>query len=633
MIKPHQNSSYIIVLIISLFIHCDSTFEEETVVIKPFQLEALSAPFHYPGIAIYTADMGKNKVTEVNSEWVIRNSSSVMTTSEIKRNKFNAIHKINFENIRNTTDYLEFVVALFGKMINRNSVPSEFLKDMNGIRFRSVSFDKPLTITLDALDINGVVLKSQNFEIKTDKMHLYTMDLNNPALHHLSFKILKSTQNEQFQSKGSFGIDDIYITTSSNTPFSPPSNDAQLLTWLKKSSIHYFLWNYRNVGGNRGVVLESNEHPTMVSLSGIGYAYAMFILAENEGMINADEAKEKILSLLNWQKAQNWFDSSQGKFGFPFHYYHSDGSGLYTNSPEAVSTIDWAICAAGIRTVKQKYASDAAIVSICDELLNRPQWEETIHTEQNDSYRFGRISKGLHGVTGIKNNQVWADAFSEETEIIYLEGLASGKVDNLDLAKIFRQQKNGMYVSWFGAGFTYNWLQLWTGMQEPYQSNSMKAYQVEVTTASSKFNTPLIGLTACSTISDVTSSGFVNWNRYISNQGSSVSGANTTEVIQISPAPYGAALAIPFIPNTALIAIKEYIKIGYYHPLLGLPDNIRMGNLPNGLSAPIPNWTTFDINIAPIGMAIEMHQNNVISKLYMKDVKVISSLEKLKQSF
>ena len=100
MIKIHQNISYIIVLIISLFIHCDSTFEEETVVIKPFQLEALSAPFHYPGIAIYTADMGKNKVTEVNSEWVIRNSSSVTTTSEIKRNKFNAIHKINFENIK-----------------------------------------------------------------------------------------------------------------------------------------------------------------------------------------------------------------------------------------------------------------------------------------------------------------------------------------------------------------------------------------------------------------------------------------------------------------------------------------------------------------------------------------------------
>ena len=77
---------------------------------------------------------------------------------------------------------------------------------------------------------------------------------------------------------------------------------------------------------------------------------------------------------------------------------------------------------------------------------------------------------------------MWADAFSEETEIIYLEALASGKVDDLDLDRIYRSKKNGFYISWYGSGFTYNWLQLWTGPKEPYLSNSVSAYQYDAST-------------------------------------------------------------------------------------------------------------------------------------------------------
>lgn len=632
MLKQNTIIAIFMGLLCALFYQCsEGVTEEEPITPVLFQLKPLEKPSYYPGVAIYTADMAKNRVTDINSEWVLRTSSSVSASSEISRNKFNAVHKINFENLRGENDFFELVVALYGKLVNRVSIPEDITKDLNGISFRGVSLsDENIKITLEARDINGVVLKSELFDLNTDEMRLFEMDFNNLSVHQIALKI---TGKNQSLNEGSVAIDDIYLTNNAAVPFTPPADNILFLNWLKQSSLRYFLWNYIDLGGNRGIVLEASDNPTKVSASGIGYAYAMYILAENEGMINSQLAKDRILSMLNWQRDQNWFNGSQGKYGFPFHYYNSDGSGLYTNSPEAVSTIDWAICAAGLRTVKQKYSSDSEIVSICNELLNRPEWDKTIHTEVNNTYRFGRITKGLNGITGEKNGQVWGDAFTEEAEIIYLEALASGKVNNLDLDKITREKKNGFYVSYFGSGFTYNWSQLWTGAVEPYNTNSINAFQADAVTCNTVFGLPLIGLTACSTFSTIDSNGFVNWDSYIGNQGANVSGANTSEILQLSPAPYGAALALPFISNTAITALREYVNIGYYHPLLGLPDNIRLNNLPNEIDSPIPNWSTFDINIGPLGMAIDMYQQKIISSLYMKDTNVKNSLEKLIESF
>lgn len=625
---------YILILIYFLFIQCNSNVEDEEMAApEKFQLEALSSPSHYPGIALYTLDMAKNRISDVNSEWVLRKSSSVTISSEIKRNQFNAIHKINFENLRNDDDYFEFVLAIHGKLTNRIPIPNEYLKDLTGISFRAASYDVPVKITIEALDINNVILKSQDFDLSTDKMNMFKMDISDQSLHHLSLKIQKNKQNEVSLRTGSIALDDIYLNNISNITFSPPTNDTQLLQWLKESNIKYFLWNYKVIGVNQGVVLEASDDATKVSVSGIGYAYAMYILAESEGMINPQEAKDRIEAMLNWQKAQNWFNGNQGKFGFPFHYYNSDGSGLYSSSPEAASTIDWAICAAGLRTVKQKYSSDPTIASICDELLNRPEWEKMIHNQANDTYKYGRITKGISGITGEKNGQVWGDAFTEESEIIYLEALASGKVNNLDLDRIFREKKIGFYVSWFGSGFTYNWSQLWTGAIEPYKTNSVNAYQADALSCLSSFGKPFMGLTACSTISNSDSNGFLNWNAYLGNQGANVSGANKSEVIQVSPAPYGATLALPFASDRAITALKEFVNIGYYHPLLGLPDNIRLKNYPTNIDVPVPNWSTFDINIGPMGMAIDMYQDKIISNLYLKDSNVKNSLDKLIQSF
>jgi hypothetical protein len=597
-----------------------------------YVLPNLDEPAHLPGIAIYTADMAKDRSTEVNSEWVIRKSQNVSVTSEILRNGFNALHKISFNRIENSSDYLEFVMALHGKLVNRVPVPEMFLNALTGISFRAVSYNTPILLTVEAYNIDGGLIDSKNFEINEENMQSYTFSLTNQDLHYISFKIIGENQDLSIFGNGAIGIDDVYITNTTTTPFVPSTDDNEFLNWLKTASINYFLWNYRDLGGGKGVVLESSYDTDKVSLSGIGYAYANYILAEQENLITPFEAKARILSMLRWQEAQNWNNGSEGVFGFPYHYFDANGNGLYGYSPEAVSTIDWAMCAAGIRTVKQRYSADAEIVNICNTLLNRPQWANTIHDNPNDSYKFGRITKGFSS-SGNKNGQVWGDAFSEETELIYLEALASDQVDDLDLNRIFREQINGFYPSWFGSGFTYNWLQLWTGTINPYRTNSTLAYLSDASTSTSRFGKSYIGLTACGTISSIESNGFINWDRYIGNQGSSVSGANSNEVIQISPAPYGAALAIPFIPTEAIQSLRNYVSLGYYHPLLGFPDNIRMKDLPNGLKVPAPNWNPYDINIGCMAIAIDQYQQNSIAQYYTSDNNIVESLQILIESF
>jgi len=133
----------VLVCIGLLFLNC----EKDSSVTKPketFELVNLTEPSHYLGIAIYTADMAKNQSTEVNSEWVIRKSASVKTTSEILRKGYNAMQKITIERFINATDYMEFVVAIQGKLVNKVPVPDDFLKDLTGISFRAVSFNTPI---------------------------------------------------------------------------------------------------------------------------------------------------------------------------------------------------------------------------------------------------------------------------------------------------------------------------------------------------------------------------------------------------------------------------------------------------------------------------------------------------------
>ncbi len=564
------------------------------------------------GIPLYNADQGKEFSTEFNTE--IR----PYWTADARGSFYRPFFKNN--------PYLKCVaeagagnfgvrLALFKTLFDDQPLPHQIAERVTGLRFNAYGYtDNSLNVRV--LDVSGNILTEETFQMEA--MKIKTCSLHFESAH--AKEIVFFSYSNGSQDSTQFGLDDIYLKTNDAQPFSPPTADAEFLGWLKRSCFNFFDWNYVALPGNKGVVLESNTDADKVSLSGIGYAYAIFIIAAEESYISTEDAKSRVKAMLKWQLDQNWFDGTGGWHGFPHHYFRKDGSYYWAD----VSTIDWAICAAGIRVVKQYYSNDAEIVAMAETLLARPDWSAALAADD-------KIAMGFNGLNGAMNNYRWALAFSEETELVYLEAVASGDLPASIFETIVREKKSGFYPSWFGAGFTYNWLQLWTGPVEPYKTNSIAAFNVDASTSQSAFGRPLMGLTACSTIKEARAKGFLNWGMYISNQGGSVRGTNGS-VVQISPAAYGAALALPFTYSASITALREFVKMGYYHEYLGLPDNVRMNNLPEGMDRS-PNWDPFDINIGPIILAIEQVQNNKIGALYLSDTQVMDALALLKETF
>lgn len=565
------------------------------------------------GIPLFTADQGKEFWTEFNSQ--IRQYWTDDARLSFQRTYFQ------------NNPYLECLaeggaglfgvkMAFFKTLFDEQTLPAEISERVTGLNFNALGYSED-TLSVRVLDVDGNVIAESSFELEYLKFKSYSLAFQSAKAKEVMF----FSSSTGVEDSAKFGLDDVYLKTNDPLPFLPPESDADFLAWLKRSSFHFFDWNYVKLAEDKGVVLESSTEPDKVSLSGIGYAYPIFIIAGEEGYITKTEAKSRVKAMLRWQVDQNWFDGTGGWHGFPHHYFKPDGSYFWAD----VSTIDWVICAAGIRVVKQFYSDDTELVSMAETLLARPDWSAALGT--ND-----KIAMGFDGATGEMNSYRWGLAFSEETELVYLEAVASGDLDASIFQAIVRDEKNGFYPSWFGAGFTYNWLQLWTGPIEPYKTNATAAFTDDASTSLKAFGRPVMGLTACSTVKEPRPNGFLNWSRYISNQGGSIHGASLGEVIQISPAPYGAALALPFTYEKAMTALREFGEMGYAHEYLGLPDNVRMKGLPEGVKH-APNWDPYDINIGPIILAVEQIQGNQIGALYLADTQISEALDLLVASF
>lgn len=565
------------------------------------------------GILLYNSDQGKEFWTEFNSQ--IRPYWTEGASVAFLRQYFNNNPYLQCLAEGDAGDF-GVRMAFFKTLFDNQTLPSRIADKVTGLSFNAFGHGQK-RLHVRVLDAESRVIAEEHFELEDRTFKTYSFSFESADAKEVVFY---STSTGAADTTG-FGLDDVYLKTEDQQPFSPPSTDADFLGWLKRSAFNFFDWNYLSVPDGKGVVLESYTDSDKVSLSGLGYAYAIFILAAEEGYITQSEAKSRIKAMLNWQMDQNWYDGSGGWHGFPHHYFKTDGTYYWAD----VSTIDWAICAAGIRIVKQYYAGDAQIVAMAEMLLARPDWAAALAEED-------KIAMGFDGHTGEMNDYRWALAFSEETELIYLEAVASGDLDASIFEAIIRAEKNGFYPSWFGAGFTYNWLQLWTGPIAPYNANATAAFKIDASTSLNAFGRPLMGLTACSTVKEARPEGFLSWNRYISNQGGAIHGASLGGVIQVSPAPYGAALALPFTYDKAMSALRAFADMGYYHEYLGLPDNVRMKNLPDGIQ-PAPNWDPFDINIGPIMLAIEQIQGNRIGTLYLADDAIYENLDLLKASF
>lgn len=623
--NPYMNFGFLLILIVFVNSCSNKSFDENSDnedIISNYTMPYMDSQNHESGIALYTASMALKGRTEMGTEYLLHTVNGTEITQKIVRNGFNTALRVDFTNLNDRGDVGQILMSGFSNVRDRRTLPLELAKQIKGVKFKVSSVFQPLKLNVSAHKIGGSVIETNTFIVSEKEQQEYSLYFDSSAFKYLSFRISYENQDANYNNSKVTAIilDDVYFLNDSDVVFTPPTDDTAFLKWLQHSAIRFFIWNYHDFGDGRGAIWGSNHWYNTVSSSGMAFGMAAYILAVKEGMMTEQEAKRRILSLLKYFQNQNWYNGEHGRKGFPDHWMHIDGS---TNR-DGVSTVDWAICAAGLRVVNQYYKDDSEIQTIVSELLNRPIWEEVFDSN-------GHIAMGIDHTTGKINPWRWGPSFTEEADLTFLEARNSKQMDKNIFEPIVRQKLFGYYPGWWSTGFEFNWMQMWTGPVEPYKTNSIIAYGNDAKTCQRVFGRPIMGLTAVGIPVSIDDNGFTE-HKYFGDQGHLPNRSNGDHKT-IAPAPYGAASALAFVPDQALTGLKEFTKLGYYHPLMGFPGSVRLSSLGKGSPNMIPNWGISDLEVGPLMIGIDQYFENIIGTYYSNDPNVKIALEELTDSF
>ena len=603
----------------------NNNFDENSnpdIIISDYKMPYMDSQNHESGIALYTASMALKGRTEMGTEYILHNAKGTGISQQIVRNGFNTALRVDFTNLNDNDDFGQVLMSGFTSVRDSRPLPLELVEQIKGVKFKVVAISQPLKLSVSAHRIGGSVIETKTFKVSQKEQQEYSLDFDASAFKYVSFRINYINQDLSYDNSIETAIilDDVYFLNGSDDIFTPPIDDKAFLKWLQHAAIRFFIWNYYDFGDGRGAIWGSNVWYNTVSSSGMAFGMAAYILAVDEGMMTPEESRRRILSLLKYLQNQNWYNGEHGWKGFADHWWHIDG----TKNPAGGSTVDWAICAAGLRVVNQYYKDDPEIGIIVNELLNRPIWKDVFDSK-------GHIAMGYDQATGQINPWRWGPSFTEEADLTFLEARNSKQMDKSIFKSIVRQKLFGYYPGWWSTGFEFNWMQMWTGPVEPYKTNSIIAYGYDAKTCQRAFGRPIMGLTAVGIPVSIDNNGFTE-HRYFGDQGHLPNRSNGDHKT-IAPAPYGAASALAFVPNQALTGLKEYTKLGFYHPLMGFPGSVRLSSLGNGSPNIIPNWGIADLEAGPLMIGIDQYFENIIGTYYSNDPYVKISLKELRDSF
>jgi len=584
-----------------------------------------------PDIPLLTFTDGSPCRTDLGSDYgILLGPEDKMPKDEKKRpavhpslkwESGNPYLSLRFERLARPHFFTGLWLSVFGHTEDpKAALPPEVAEQVTAVRFRVRAPERPVQFRLE-VKTGGKTASSERSFTAEKEWKTLTLPLSAKGLRELDFVIESRSQppSRGRVPSGVFELDDIRLVCSQGKESEPPEGEKELLAWARDRALRYFLWNYREPSAGLGIVLERNSVCDLVSIAGIGFALPALAVAGEEKLLPADQARARVLALMRWVEGLDCAGKA-GRHGFPYRLLKPDGTRAVKSE---VGTVDWAICAAGLRVARQHYRSDKEIPALAAKLLARPKWEAALTRER-------RISHGFGG-DGIPLPQGWGSSFTEEAYLVAIEAVAAGGVEPDILGGLRREKRDGFWPSWFGGSATYNWLQLWTGPREPFASNSRAAYEREAAFCLARWAKPLLGATACETFSGADPQGFLKWDIYVGDSGPDVHLAPPGSVKSLSVCPHGAALALPFAREKAVAALREFIKLGAAHPLLGFADSVRMEELPREWKGPIPNWTQFAVDAGPLWMAIEAAKpdGGLVAGLYLKDREIEAALERL----
>ncbi|HEY8240859.1 MAG TPA: glucoamylase family protein, partial [Kiritimatiellia bacterium] len=339
--------------------------------------------------------------------------------------------------------------------------------------------------------------------------------------------------------------------------------DDELLDIIERAAFDYFVYEC----DPKTFLTKDKNLSDEISIAATGFGLSAYIIGAERGWMAKDVAENRAYIILRTLNARE----DNKEFGIFFHYLKGDGSRGEHGYEDAVSTVDTALLMAGALAAGEYFGG--RVKEEAELMMSRMNWRAFA----NESRKLVTMA---YRPAVQKFDGHW-DYYTDEALLIALLGISAPKEEfRLDPEYFYsfrRDRKTykgitDIVCSWSGSVFTYGFAHCWLDFQKlgpdnpdslglqaalkvDWWENSIKAMKAnrEYCIAMSKkfktFGENAWGLTASSGPN----------NRYVV-AGSPPCGDSANHG-EGTLAPYGAGMAVPFLPAEALAALKHYYTL------------------------------------------------------------------------
>ncbi len=136
--------------------------------------------------------------------------------------------------------------------------------------------------------------------------------------------------------------------------------------FYKEVAKRAFLYFWFEANPETGLVPDKNSD-SMASIAATGFGLSAICVGENKGWISAQEAKQRVLTTLQFLR-----DNVQKVNGMPYHFVWVHNGQRYGYSE--ISIVDTAILMAGVLHAANHFSDNSQIVSLAKELFDAVDW-------------------------------------------------------------------------------------------------------------------------------------------------------------------------------------------------------------------------------------------------------------------
>ncbi len=338
-----------------------------------------------------------------------------------------------------------------------------------------------------------------------------------------------------------------------------PDDDA-LLDQISRAAFHYF---ETQIDPGSYLTLDKNV-ADKISVAATGFGLSALIVGAERGWMSRDEAEKRAFTMLDTLLSH----TNNRVHGMFFHYLEGDGSRSTKGYEDVTSTIDTALLLWGALSAGEYF--EGRVREAANRMMDEVNWDAYANKSR-------KMVAMAYNPPAQRYDGLW-DYYTDEAILVTLLGIMAPRESfRLDPGFYYgfkRERKTYMGIpdiicTWPGALFTYTFAHCWidfkalgsdnpaalgfnADLQADWFDNTRKAVRanrafcVALSDRYKTFGENAWGLTACSGPGG----------RYLVPGSPPCGGSSNPEGGMV--APYGAGMSVPFEPELALAALRNF---------------------------------------------------------------------------